>query len=186
VKLKCQLRGLADQLLEPLRVGDPRQFDDDPIIAFALDRRFLDPGLVDAPSNYLDRAVDRVGGPRIQSDRAEPQRDLIVLADGHLKRWRDLGNGGTHVLDLIAVSDAEDDVIVRYLQAAGVADMPVEQLIAQRIDGAVELVVHHRAHIDRYSRYEPPCRSSPKLTCRFGSQPGSRCTAAAENALGSA
>jgi hypothetical protein len=73
-------------------------------------------------ANDLDRAVDRIGGTRIQSGRTEAQRDFIVFADGHLKLWCDLGNGGAHVVDLIGVSHAEDDVIVGYLQAAGISD----------------------------------------------------------------
>jgi hypothetical protein len=60
----------------------PSQFDDDPVVALSLDRRFLDSVLVDAPANDLDRAVDRIGGTRIQSGRTEAQRDFIVVADG--------------------------------------------------------------------------------------------------------
>jgi hypothetical protein len=42
-----------------LRVGDPRQLDDDPVVALALDRRFLDAGLVNAAADDLDRTADR-------------------------------------------------------------------------------------------------------------------------------
>src|SRR3546814_16254592 len=56
---KFQLRGLADQILQFLRIVEPRHLDDDAVVAFADDRRFARAERIDAAVDDVARRVPR-------------------------------------------------------------------------------------------------------------------------------
>ena len=57
--LEGQLGGLAENVLQPLRVLQARHLDQDAVVALALDDRFGRAELVDAAADDLDRLRDR-------------------------------------------------------------------------------------------------------------------------------
>ena len=72
--MEGELRGLADEILEPLRIAETRSLDEDAVLALALDRRLDGAELIDTARDDLDRLVD---------DRAHALRQA-GLRIGHL------------------------------------------------------------------------------------------------------
>src|SRR4029077_3227834 len=78
-ELKGQLSGPAEQGFDMLGVVDAGELDENTVGAFALNCRFLGSGLVDPPTNDLDRLVDRLPTPRLGRNVAKdhPSRPLL-------------------------------------------------------------------------------------------------------------
>ena len=79
--MERHLGGTAEQLLDVLGIVDARQLHQNAILTLALNSRLFCPRLVDAPTDDLDRLVDRGLAPRRHGDVAVAQRHLAVAAD---------------------------------------------------------------------------------------------------------
>ena len=84
-QLERHVRGLAEQLLDPVGIADAGQLHDDAAVALLGDLRIDHAGLVDAAADDLDRLLHRAAGPRVQRDRRQRQRDRAVRRRGQVE-----------------------------------------------------------------------------------------------------
>ena len=78
--LEFELTCLADEILQALDILDAGHLHENAVAAFALDDRLGGAELVDAPSDGLDRGLDRGAHALIEADIGDGQRDLVLAA----------------------------------------------------------------------------------------------------------
>ena len=82
---EIELGGLAKQLLEPGRILQARNLDQNAVGAFALDQRFHRAEFVDAPLDDLDRLIDRLAHPLDDRRLAQRKPDQAAGLAGNVK-----------------------------------------------------------------------------------------------------
>src|SRR5262244_420791 len=94
-----------------LGIVDPRELDENAVLSLALDRRLLGAGLVNAPSNDLDRLIDRLPAACLSRYGAEVHRpgSVALYLDGEVRI--DLAQGLARLLDPIGFADRKHDRI---------------------------------------------------------------------------
>jgi hypothetical protein len=80
-QLERQLGGAAQERLDLLRIVDAGELHQDAALPFALDRRLLRAGLIDATTDDFDRLLDCLAPARLGRDRAVFDRAGAVGAD---------------------------------------------------------------------------------------------------------
>ena len=146
-QLKGQLGGAAEQCLDVLGIVDAGQLHENAVLPLALDRRLLDPGLVDAAADDLDRLVDRLAPPGFGRHGAEADRPGSVGRDRHGQVRIDLGQRLSRIVDALGLADLEHDRVV-FDREPGIADVGVEQRVAHIVDQRVEPLALGRGDID--------------------------------------
>ena len=160
-QLKGQLGGASQQLLDMLGVGDAGQLHQDAILAFPLDGRLLDPGLVDAAANDLDRLIDGQLAFLLGRGGAERHRARPGRGDRHGQVRIDLGQRLAGIVDPAGFADREHDRIAFYREA-GIADIRVEQRVADIVDDRIQALALRRRDIDLEQQIGPAAQVEPE------------------------
>jgi hypothetical protein len=173
---EIKLGGLAQKLLEALRVLQAGHLHQDAVDALALDQRLDRTELVDAALDDLDRLLDRLAHAlddrRLgQRERYEPaaniddvDRALAGGAQDSAERLRELPQFGQPLLQ-IGFTDAHLDNITPDDRDALQTHARITQHAA-RPRATVRASPAHRRGVDPSRMCDPPCRSSPSTRWR--------------------
>ena len=156
-EVEGQLRGLAEDVLDPIRILDARDLDQDPVGALALDRGFGQPGLVHAQPDDLDDLAHDAG----------PELAQALLGDLDLDSWAVLGDHvGLHVvadqlasaLHLAGIAQL-DEQQVALEDAAAVLDPRPAQRRGDAVDDVVQALGQSRLELDLHQEV----RAAPQV-----------------------
>src|SRR5690606_29029909 len=94
-QMEGELRGLAEQPLDAVRIIEAGKLDENAVLPLTLDIRFIDAGLVHAATDNLDRLIDGRADARRACRLARRQGECAALAifddDVTLAIWHDVG-----------------------------------------------------------------------------------------------
>ena len=139
------------------RIVEARELHQDAILALALDRRLLGPGLVDAAADDFDRLLDGLAHAVEHRGLRNRQADHAAAGIGHLKvaltagshqsaqRLGQLAQLGERRLHVGFLGDANLDRVVAHGDAAGEADLGIAQRPADVVADLVEPLLLHIA-----------------------------------------
>ncbi len=153
-----KLRGLAEDILEPLRVLQAGHLDEDAVDALALDQRLDGADLVDAPLDDLDRLLDRL--PHALDDAGIGELELnqtagfgdvdVALAGGAeqaAQRLRQFAELGERLLRVLTLADAQLDAVTARRQS-GIADTRFPQDATDVVEQGLYLFLAHGRGVD--------------------------------------
>ena len=128
---ELELRGLAEDLLQPLRILEARNLHQDAVGALALDVRLGRAERVDAPAQDLDRLIDGAAHPVVEPLLGQRELEQAVRALGDIDvaraglaeddvrdRLRQLAQLRRDAGPLVRVGDAQLDAALGHLDAA--------------------------------------------------------------------
>ena len=141
-----------------LGVVDTGQLHQDAVRSFALNRRLLGPGLVDAPANDLDRLIDRLAPSCVGGNRAEPHRPRSVSGNLCNKVRINFAQCLTGIIDTVGLTDGKRDRIALDVEA-GVADVGIAQRVADIVNQRVETLTLRSGDVD----LEQEIRAAPQI-----------------------